>query len=656
MVTEFTQPPLTKEVTMFPRISKSTKNGRSYEYLVISESIHVKGKGSTTRNVANLGNIKRFSNQDITNLIDGFIRIFQMENYCLSEDVEMLESLEHGSIILWQKLWDELGLSKMIKSLVRIKDKKVKLEVEKYVETMVINRCIDPLSKLGVTRWIARTCYKEMKGYKDLPLDVNYFYRSMDQLLKIKDEIELAIFDKLRNLFSINVKLTFYDITSTFFYTDNCSIGKNGYSRDKRPDKEQIVIGVVTSYEGYPIKHFVFEGNTKDEKTVTDVVKELKRNYNIEETTFVGDRGMITKLNLDRLEGEGFDYIMGVKHRQDEICNMLLSDQVVEEDYEIYRGLKIRERRVKVKDFLIWKIKKIMREQRSNLTDEKFIFLEKEICNLNNKVKPISRTYKDILGNIIKGIDFKVCEKVFRVIRKYQGKYEDELRYIICLNKERKTSSQKKREADIAKLSKEMDRVFLKKDIGRGVRDKEKALNGIFKGYKVKFKKFFTIERDIKSKKAVGYSLNEKEIDEEKKFDGIFVLLTSRYDLEPWKVVQSYKNLQEVEILFDDLKNFVDIRPIRHWLEMRVRAHVFICVLALLLKRIFEINYMRDKCIMEPLEEISKSKLVKYKVKFSKRENRTKIFPKVTNTTPMQKKYFNMVGIRNPMSLEKFVW
>jgi len=31
-----------------------------------------------------------------------------LENYCLSEDVEMLESLEHGSIIFWQKIWDEL--------------------------------------------------------------------------------------------------------------------------------------------------------------------------------------------------------------------------------------------------------------------------------------------------------------------------------------------------------------------------------------------------------------------------------------------------------------------------------------------------------------------------------------------------------------------
>lgn len=641
---------------MFPRISRSTKNGRTYEYLVVSESVHVKGKGSTTRNIANLGNIKRFSCHDIENLIDGFIRIFKLENYCLSEDVEMLESLEHGSIIFWQKIWDELGLSKVIKSQVKKKDKRVKLEVEKYVEIMVINRCVDPLSKLGTTRWIERTCYKEMKGFRDLPLDVTYFYRSMDHLLKIKDDLELAIFEKLKNLFSINVKLTFYDITSTFFYSDSCAISENGYSRDNRPEREQIVIGVVTSYEGYPIKHYVFQGNTKDETTVKDVVKDLKKTYNIEETTFVGDRGMITKLNLDKLEGEGFDYIMGVKHRQDEICNMLVLEQDFEKDYEIYRGLKVRERRVKVKDFLIWKSKKIMREQKGNLTDDKFVSLEKEILSLGNKSEPKSRTYKDILGGIIKGIDSKVCHKVFRGIKKYQGKYEDELRYIICLNEERKSASQKKREAYILKLSKELDKVFSQNSRDREDSDTEKALNKIFEGYKVKFKRFFTIARDTKNKKAVGYSINQKAIEQEKKFDGIFVLLSSRYDLEPCKVVETYKNLKEVEMLFDDLKNFVDIRPIRHRLEVRVRAHVFLCVLALLLKRIFEINYMGGKCIIEPLEEISKSKLVKYKVTFSKREDRTQTFPKVTNTTPTQRKYFNMVGIRNPMSLEKFVW
>ena len=109
-------------------------------------------------------------------------------------------------------------------------------------------------------------------------------------------------------------------------------------------------------------------------------------------------------------------------------------------------------------------------------------------------------------------------------------------------------------------------------------------------------------------------------------------------------------------MLFYDLKHFVDIRPIRHWLEIRVRAHVFLCILALLMKRIFEINYKKGKATMLPLKEISKCKLIRYQVKYSEKEDRADTFPKVTQITQEQKELFKLVGIKNPMSLEKYIW
>jgi transposase len=548
-----------------------------------------------------------------------------------------------------------MGLSQMVRSQLRQKKTKVEIEAEKYIEMMVVNRCVDPLSKLGATRWIERTCYKAMKGYNELPLDVEYFYRSMDYLLAIKDELEFALFEKMKTLFSINVKLTFYDITSTFFHSTSCPITANGHSRDSRPDLEQIVIGVVTSYEGYPIKHFVFEGNTKDETTVTEVVEKLKKTYNIEETTFVGDRGMITKLNLSRIKGEGFDYIMGVKHRQSEIMAMLFSeDELKDKDYENYNGLKIQERKIKVADFLIWKSKKILSKEDTSFNDKTFAPLEKVILNLKNKDEVTYKNYKELLEKVAP--ESKIRRKIFTLIKKYQGQYEDNLRTVICLNNERKALTKKKRDATIATMTEALDKLFSNDKKKQGIVEREKKLSGIFKGYKSRFRKFFNIERNKETQKAYGYSLNQKVIDYEEKMDGIFILTTSRQDLETKKVVESYKNLKEVEMLFDDLKNFVDIRPIRHWLVVRVRAHVFICILALLLKRILEIDCLKGKCVMEPLEEISKSKLIKYKVRFSEREDRTKTFRKVTNTTSDQKKYFKMVGIRNPMNLENFVW
>ena len=183
----------------------------------------------------------------------------------------------------------------------------------------------------------------------------------------------------------------------------------------------------------------------------------------------------------------------------------------------------------------------------------------------------------------------------------------------------------------------------------------EKALNKIFEGYKGKYRKFFRITRDKGTNIALSYQINKEVLEEAKRLDGIFVLTTSQKEIEKSKVVDSYKNLQEVEMLFDDFKNFVDVRPIRHWLEDRVRAHVFICILALLLKRIFEINYLQDKSLTKPLEEISKSKLIKYKIKFSEKEERSKEILKVTTTNPLQKKYFNMIGINYPENLTKFI-
>ena len=65
---------------MFPRIAKSQKKHTIYQYLVISESVRKNGH-STTQNIANLGNIERFSGKDIEHLVDGLIKIFSLDTY-----------------------------------------------------------------------------------------------------------------------------------------------------------------------------------------------------------------------------------------------------------------------------------------------------------------------------------------------------------------------------------------------------------------------------------------------------------------------------------------------------------------------------------------------------------------------------------------------
>lgn len=650
---------------MFPRIVKAKRKTGTYEYLVISESIRKKNKDSTTKNIANLGNVKKLSTSNIESLIDGLIKLFQIEKYNLTNELNILESLEHGSIIFWQQLWNVFNLSDLIHKTSKKYNPQIEMPVEKYIEMMVINRCVSPLSKLGCTRWVNTTIFKVLKDYHGISLHSEHFYRAMDYLLAIKEPLEKALFLKLRNLFSVNIRLTFYDITSTYFYTSNCPLSSKGYSRDAQPDKEQIVIGVVTTWEGYPIKHYVFEGNTKDETTVQEVVTNLKKEYNIEETIFVGDRGMITRLNVSCVKTEGYDYIMGVKHKQDEITKELfIEDTILEKDYHEYNSLKIQEKSQSVKTFLISKSKRILIEKDITFTEKDFIGCKEFILNLTNAIKQISyKDFKPHIENIVS--DKKICHKIFSLLKKYLGRYEDTVRLIICLNKERQATTLNKRNLKIKSFFQELSQLISltdkKRKTGKKTEDElkgyfEKKYRTLFSGYNERYKKYFILEKENDIGVVINCKRNESAISLEERSDGIFIITTNRLDLSAEKILDSYKNLKEVELLFDDLKNFVDIRPVRHWLVSRVRAHVFICILSLLLKRAFEINYLKSKSVLENFEEIAKSKFIKYKVKLSEKEERYKVIPKITNMTEKQKKIFNLIGIKNPQSLENYMW
>ena len=637
---------------MFPRIKRSTKRSGTYDYLVLSESVRDRTGRSTTKDVANLGNVTRFNKATVSNLIDGLIRLFEIEEYGLADQVEILRSLEYGSVLLWRALWKRMRLDKTVAEEVKRAESRISIEVARYVELMVVNRCVNPLSKLATSRWMDTTCYTAMAGYGDLPREVEYFYRSMDYLLKAKDRIEKALFERLRDLFSINVRLTFYDITSTFFYSDCCPLADSGLSRDKRPDKKQVVIGVLTSYEGYPLKHYVFQGNTKDETTVGEVVRQLKREYHIEQTTFVGDRGMITKLNLKRIEAEQFDYIMGVKHRQDEMMPMVLEDDgLFEGETTEWRGLKIADRQIRVQDFLLWKTARLLELAETERQTDPWRHFAAFVARIG-AVKTVDSARVRQLCKALGCEHGPTRAKVTKLLRKYRECCEETIRVVCALNEERAQLTEQRRQQKVAALSLELDRVLAGNPDDR----RELRMERVFEGHNRRYRRFFRWQREEATRQPAGYRLDDGAIAAERKYDGVFILTTTRQDLSPRKVVESYKNLQEVETLFDDLKHFVDIHPVRHWLETRVRAHVFLCILALLLKRIFEIDCLGGKAVTAPLEAVAQAKLVNYRVRMSEKSSATRTFWKVTTVAPEQQRWFSLVGIRSPASLDGFLW
>ncbi len=523
---------------MFPRVVRSKKKNKIYEYLVISESVRDSYGKSTTKNIANLGSVKNFSKDKITSLIKGLARIFEIENLTDSNEIRVQESLEHGSILLWRRIWNQLGLSSILSQHIHQRENRIKFDVAKYVEMMVVNRCISPLSKLALSRWKDITTYKVMSDYSGLKNEVEYYYRSMDYLLPSKNEIEFDIFNRLRDLFSINVRLTFYDITSTYFYSGSCPISAHGHSRDSRSDLEQIVIGVVTSFEGYPIKHYVFNGSTKDETTVAEVVTDLKSKYNIQETVFVGDRGMITKLNIDEILDKDFDYIMGVKHKQEEKAKIFFADNALfQKGFSEYDGLKIHDKNLGTKEFIVWKISYVLQSQKI-VPDQKILNqLNSRISELKNIDTKLSyKDFKLIITKLFNSEDKKIYYKIFKIIKKYEGKYETSTRFIICLNECRKKTSKKKRGIKLLKLEAELQKLFPKVQNNTKI-DTDKGVSKIFSGYNMQYRKFFSFS-ESDTNKIIGYETNVTEREYEERFDGIFIITSNRYDLTAVDIIK----------------------------------------------------------------------------------------------------------------------
>jgi transposase len=120
-------------------------------------------------------------------------------------------------------------------------------------------------------------------------------YRNLDRLHPNRAAIESDLVERERKLFQLDPTIYLYDLTSTYFegQAKRNPKARRGYSRDKRPDCKQVVVGLVIGREGFPIAHEIFEGNTQDRKTLGRILDLLNDRVGmLEGSTVVVDRGM----------------------------------------------------------------------------------------------------------------------------------------------------------------------------------------------------------------------------------------------------------------------------------------------------------------------------------------------------------------------------
>jgi len=250
----------------------------------------------------------------------------------LTIQADAVGAWDWGPLLVARHFWQELGLATILDTLVGGD----RGEYADRALALVTNRLCEPTSEHGMARWLETDYVCDRTGQRWLPewredaerwasrrprvrvtdRQLRQWYGTLDRLIAHKKQIERELFLRLRHLFALQVDLVFYDLTSTYFEGNGpAGLAKHGFSRDSKPRNRQVLVGVVM-IDGWPIAHHVFEGNRRDSATVQSVLKDLQERFGLRRVIFVGDRGMVTSANIERLRSGGQGYVVGLNRRR----------------------------------------------------------------------------------------------------------------------------------------------------------------------------------------------------------------------------------------------------------------------------------------------------------------------------------------------------
>jgi transposase len=221
--------------------------------------------------------------------IETFRRLLRDETLVSPQDLLATEkSLPHGHVQAILEMIARLKLDQVISSQpCRERD---------LVVAMIVERLIDPCSKLATTRQWHSTTLAEELGVGDASEDD--LYAAMDWLLERQERIEKKL--AARHLDQGGIVL--YDVSSSFYEGRTCPLAQFGHNRDGKNGLPIIVYGVMTDGRGCPVAVSVYAGNTGDATTVGDQIEKLREKFALERVVLVGDRGMLTQPQIDKLK------------------------------------------------------------------------------------------------------------------------------------------------------------------------------------------------------------------------------------------------------------------------------------------------------------------------------------------------------------------
>ena len=436
-------------------------------------------------------------------------------------DIVVTKHLSFLDIAILHQLWHEWGFEEYFKN-------------NCWIEAITLNRLIDPVAKYGLKEWLCSNVLPGYLAFNPNSLDTFAVYRELDRVDNIESELQAFIFKALSKKYPDIENAFFYDITSTYVTGSSCVISSFGYSRDSRPDCEQVVIALMITPDGYPFYWKVLKGNTQDITTIKSLISDVKSRFSIKKCTMIFDRGMVSKDNLESLETEEWVYVSAVD--KDEIQNMVFFQKIFKEPL----SLDSYEQFLAMKEFLPLDENEFTYYQEFQSNNRRYILML-DIARFQKERQAFSKR----LFEFQQWID----EKNNSLANAKKSRSEEPLRQQVLQYLKRK---------HLNKLFKvTIEPIILETTNKKG------------------------LTRNIETFKLF-FETDEQTVLKEQRLHGItcFVSNISKEEKTAQVIVKWYRDKNKVEEAFHEIKSHLDLRPIYLTRESRVKAHVTACVLA----------------------------------------------------------------------------
>jgi transposase len=235
----------------------------------------------------------------------------------LLNKVRLERTRQFGSCFLGLELWRRLELDRFFEEAVD--GEAAEVPWSRVAALLAINRLCAPGSELAIEqRWYPSTALDDLLAIDEGKINDTRLYRCLDRILPHKTKLERHLKNRYGELFGAEFDVLLYDLTSTYVEgaAEKNPMVRRGYSRDHRPDCEQLVIALIVNNEGFPFSYETFDGNRADVSTMETILRMVERKYGKARRIWVFDRGIVSEENLAAIRKRGGQYLTGTPRSQ----------------------------------------------------------------------------------------------------------------------------------------------------------------------------------------------------------------------------------------------------------------------------------------------------------------------------------------------------